>query len=94
MIRVRTFLLDPVGVPQPCSQARFERLWDADPRETLPAHAGRVAQFADVFVLVEDGLPRSVVRTDCLQLRVTRDGVLDQREKQRLMSLGEYQGRH
>jgi hypothetical protein len=43
--------------------------------------------FADVFVLVEDGLPRRVVRTDCLQLRVTRDGVLDQLEKQRLLSL-------
>jgi hypothetical protein len=87
LIRVRIFLLDPGGATKPCSAARFDRLWKGDLRERLPAHKGSIAQFAHVVVLLVDGLPRRVVRIDYLRIRVTADGLLDQDEKERLLSL-------
>jgi len=88
MVRVRTFLLDAAGVPRACPAARFERLWRGDPGERLADHAGAFAQFADVFVQVAvGGLATRVLRIDCLRIRVAADGLLDAREKERLLSL-------
>ncbi len=88
MVRVRTFLLDPAGVPRPCPATRFERLWRGDPEERLADHVGAFAQFADVFVEVgSGGLSTRVLRIDCLRIRVSADGLLDPREKERVLSL-------
>ena len=87
MMSIRTFLVDAAGVPRPCSAARFERLWKGDPRERLLGHQGALAQFADVFVELVGGLPRRILQIDCLRIRVTREGFLDQGERERLMSL-------
>lgn len=87
MTSVRRFLLDATGEPRPCPAARFDRLWNGDPRERLLDHEGRVAQFADVFVELRGGPPVRILQIDCLRLRVTKDGLLDQGEKERLLSL-------
>jgi hypothetical protein len=88
VLRVRTFLLDANSVPRPYPAARFQRLWDGDPREHVVGHAGAFAQFADVFVEVtSDGRPVRVLRIDTLRIRLDSTGRLDQRQKEQLLSL-------
>ena len=86
-LSVRAFLVNDGGELLKFPYARFKRLWDHNPRESLAEYAGRHARFAVGYVETADRKPVRVQHVDYIRIKLNSDGRLDPSELQRALRL-------
>ena len=70
----RAYLVNKAGEIQRFPYARFERLWNGDPTEQLPDHAGTFLRVAIAYVETVNRKPLCIRHVDYLRIKLDKKG--------------------
>jgi hypothetical protein len=76
-IRTLVFLEEPGGILKKFSQERFSRLFSLDETESIPAHAGKWIQVAQITVAMKAHEPPMILQAHYQRYRVAKNGRFD-----------------
>jgi len=64
--------------------AKFQRLWDGDPKEKISEYANRRVKFASIVVELENRKPVNVAHSDYIVIKIDNQGRFDRKEMEQM----------